>query len=105
MACREPPTADVLARSAALDPLVSQWIALVRDTGRERSPGQLDGVMKGELHAASAERRKLLNHTTCYQRWHMRIICGEARQSSHHVWCCWVAFFGGSIVHWLQVPH
>jgi hypothetical protein len=36
---------SVLALSAALEPLVERWIALVRSTGRERAPGQLEGVL------------------------------------------------------------
>jgi hypothetical protein len=35
----------VLELSAALEPLVEQWIALVRSTGRERAPGHLQGVL------------------------------------------------------------
>ena len=39
------PSEEVLARSAALEPLVTQWLELVRSTGRERETGQLDGVL------------------------------------------------------------
>ena len=36
---------EAFAKSAALKPLVDEWIELVRSTGRERSPGQIDGVL------------------------------------------------------------
>jgi hypothetical protein len=39
------PSNQILKRSEALSALVDEWLALVRDTGRERSDGQLDGVL------------------------------------------------------------
>lgn len=54
-------TDEVLARSDALSARVETWCALVRE-GRERSAGQLDGVMRdlGPMPSASAASERAL---------------------------------------------
>lgn len=54
-------TDEVLARSDALSARVETWCALVRD-GRERSEGQLDGVMRdlGPMPSADAASERAL---------------------------------------------
>lgn len=54
-------TDALLARSAALEKLVDQWASLVRG-GRERSPNQLDGVIKdlGPMPDADAPSARAL---------------------------------------------
>eukprot|EP00962_Isochrysis_galbana_P061075 scaffold36274_cov125-Isochrysis_galbana.AAC.5 len=51
-----------LELSAALEPLVQQWIALVRSTGSERAPGQLEGVLSdlGPMPAISRPNARAL---------------------------------------------
>jgi hypothetical protein len=41
----ERPTDDLIARCEELEELMIRWLKLVRKTGRERSPGQLDGIL------------------------------------------------------------
>ena len=53
---------ELLARSEALGVLVDEWEELVRNGGRERSPGQLDGVMRdlGPMPEADAPSARAL---------------------------------------------
>lgn len=57
----ERPTDAIIARAEALEPLVAEWMALVRN-GRERSEGQLDQVLKdmGPMPPPSEASRRAL---------------------------------------------
>ena len=57
-----PPAPDVLARSEALADSVDEWVRLVRDKKRERTPGQLDGVLEdlGPMPPAAAANARAL---------------------------------------------
>ena len=56
-------TDALLARSEELSVLVDEWEELVRNGGRERSPGQLDGVLRdlGPIPDAAAERARAVD--------------------------------------------
>lgn len=60
---QEPPSAGAaVERAESLEPLVARWIELVRSTGRERQPGQIDTLL-GDLgpmpEASDADDRAL----------------------------------------------